>query len=354
MLINMDRKVFVKGSAVAKRLARLGEDGTKVDSVTFSKTKHGIQDSLALSDNVHVYPTNSHSRLFYGLDVLACIRRLPRPDVISAQDAFETGLVAYVASLLLHVPFVVEVHTDFLSPAYARHSLLNRIRIAIAAFVLSRAVGSYAVSESVKRSVEARFALKRPMEVLPIFVDLARYRSIQRAKEKGLLLWIGRFEKEKEPCAALDALAYANADGKHLKLVMLGAGSLEAELKAHVTLLGISDLVSFPGWEDTAPYLARAELLLVTSKYEGFGMAMVEALAAGVPVLSTDVGVAREAGAVIAGKDYARSLCELLDAPLGPVSLQLPLYCDEEEYLSAVRAFYISVASRSPRASLGA
>jgi glycosyltransferase involved in cell wall biosynthesis len=79
---------------------------------------------------------------------------------------------------------------------------------------------------------------------------------------------------------------------------------------------------------------------LVTSAYEGYGMVIVEALSAGVPVLSTDVGIAREAGAVIAQGNYADALISWLAGPRVRGVLKVGSYKDEREYVTRIRAHY--------------
>jgi len=220
---------------------------------------------------------------------------------------------------------------------------LNRLRVCIVKFVLAHADGGYAVSKRVAEAINRRYRLTMPMAVLPIFVDLSRFRAVVRTPQKNSLLWIGRFETEKNPMLALEALAAVRRARIDARLTMLGAGSLESVLKKHVAQLGIAEHVAFPGWKDTAPYLAHADVLLVTSKYEGYGMALVEALAAGVPVLSTDVGIAREAGANIARGDYASALSGWLTEPRAPGILKLRPYESEEEYFLAVRDHYEAI-----------
>lgn len=348
MLIGTDRTLFTVGSTVRERIARFG--GTQVDvldSIVFSTRRHGIKASQELAHGVHVHPTNSYSRFLYIWDAFCIARRLLRPDIVSAQDPFETGLAAFLIARYWHVPFAVEAHTDFLSPSFARHSLLNRVRVIIARFVLPRAAGGYAVSARVAGEINRRYRLAVPMAVFPIFVDFARFRSIVRAPKKNDLLWVGRFETEKNPILALEALAVARRAKIDARLTMLGTGSLAPVLAQRAQALGISGQVAFPGWEDPALYLAQADLLLVTSEYEGYGMALVEALAAGVPVLSTDVGVAREAGATIAEGDYAEALHNWLTGPRLSGELKLRLYESEKEYFVAVRDHYQAVVEQS-------
>jgi glycosyltransferase involved in cell wall biosynthesis len=71
---------------------------------------------------------------------------------------------------------------------------------------------------------------------------------------------------------------------------------MERELRSSVGELP----VEFPGWRDPLPYLQGADVVLSTSRSESWGASIVEALAAGVPVVAPDVGIAREAGAIVA------------------------------------------------------
>ena len=82
--------------------------------------------------------------------------------------------------------------------------------------------------------------------------------------------------------------AYAKTERK-LPLVLVGKGKLEAEIKALAFQLKISDCVRFLGFQANPYSLIRsAALMVLTSKFEGFGYVIVEAQALGVPVISTD------------------------------------------------------------------
>ena len=87
-----------------------------------------------------------------------------------------------------------------------------------------------------------------------------------------------------------------------------------AELKKELHEQAEGLPVDFPGWQDPLPYLAEADVVLCTSRQESWGASIVESLASGVPVVAPDVGVAREAGAIIATPDtYAERVVEVLE-----------------------------------------
>jgi glycosyltransferase involved in cell wall biosynthesis len=304
---------------------------------------------------VHAYPTNSRSRLSYGWDALRIARTLKKPDIVSAQDPFETGLAALFISRFYNVPLAVEVHTDFLAPSFAKHSLLNWVRVQIAGYVIKHANGGYAVSEKIRTAIISRYfgsaekSFVKNFSVLPIYTDISRFSAVthtHHSKFKTALLWVGRLEKEKNPMLALEAFIAMRQKGFDVGLTYVGDGTLRAKLESRVQEEHMSEWVEFAGMvSDVLPYYTQADLLLVTSEYEGYGMVIVEALAAHVPVLSTDVGIAREAGAIIAEGDYASALSDWLAGPRNSGTLRLPTYANEEEYLTKVAKLYASITS---------
>ena len=83
--------------------------------------------------------------------------------------------------------------------------------------------------------------------------------------------------------------AFAELKEPQARLMLIGNGPLETELKAFSRSLGIADRVIFPGFEpDPTPFYKTADLFVLSSDYEGFGNVIIEALACGTPVVSTD------------------------------------------------------------------
>jgi glycosyltransferase involved in cell wall biosynthesis len=348
LLIGTDRTVFSEGSAARERLARLSAETGPLDVLIFSTRKHGIRGPQKIAPGVHAHPTNSLSRLLYGWDALRITRHLSKPDVVSGQDPFETGLAALRIARRFRSKLAIEMHTDPFAPPFRRHSVLNRMRLLIVGFVLRRADGGYAVNRRVRDEAVRRYDLHRPFEVLPIYIDIPAYASLPRRPHPRFgtdLLWVGRMEKEKNPLLALKAFCAAYQTHRDIGLTFVGGGRQYDAVRAEAARLGISDRVEFVGQvADVAPYYAQADLLLVTSAYEGYGMVVIEALAAGVPVLSTDVGIAREAGAMIVDGDYVRSLDVWLSGPRAPGMLRLETYASREEYTKHLCRFYMQIA----------
>jgi glycosyltransferase involved in cell wall biosynthesis len=265
------------------------------------------------------------------------IRAVRAADVISAQDPFETGLLAFFFALVFDKRLHMQVHTDFFASGFLSAGMRHRLRRFVAPFILRRADRIRVVSESIKESIEKRIAPKAPTTVLPIFVDTTRLQNMRRTKHpqfKIALLAVSRLEKEKNIGLAIAALQFARGAGHDAGLTIVGSGSEEGRLKAQARSLGLERFVLFAGEGDPAPHYASADALLVPSFYEGYGMVIIEALSAGIPVIATDVGIAREAGAIVSStKDFSKTLIRWIESGPRQATLVSYPYSSFEEYV---------------------
>lgn len=238
-------------------------------------------------------------------------------DIVTAQDPFWRGHFAAHLAWFLAAKLNLQVHTDL--------SALPWLKRRWAIFNLRKTDSVRVVSEKIKKQVES-FGIKVPIHVLPVYIDVSRFKNLARQlHDKKTILWIGRFEAEKDPTYAVHVLKQVREAGTDVKLVMLGAGSMEKELHQLAKNLP----VEFPGWQDPAQYLQTADVVLCTSKHESYGASIIEALAAGVPVVAPDVGVAREARAIVVPREeLARAVTDILRSGAWG-TLQLPMLSKE-------------------------
>jgi glycosyltransferase involved in cell wall biosynthesis len=98
----------------------------------------------------------------------------------------------------------------------------------------------------------------------------------------------GRLVEQKDFATLITAFA-AVARERDVRLVLLGEGPLRLSLQELAQSLGVADRIDMPGFRaNPLPYLREATLVVLSSRYEGFGMVLAEALACGTPVVSTD------------------------------------------------------------------
>lgn len=147
-----------------------------------------------------------------------------------------------------------------------------------------------------------------------------------------LILGVGRLSPQKDFATLIRAFAHLRAH-RPAHLLLLGEGRQRPELEALVHRLQLSDAVALPGFcANPFAWMARAQVLALSSIYEGFGNVLVEALACGCPVVSTDcpsgpaeILAAGRFGRLVAVGDapaLATALAQSLDHPPAPESLR--------------------------------
>jgi glycogen(starch) synthase len=135
-----------------------------------------------------------------------------------------------------------------------------------------------------------------PSDLVPV-PDLAALRARYAAPDEKLVLLVGRLVYEKGFHLALDALPGLIRRVGKVRFLIAGSGTAEAELKEQASRLGLMEHGTFIGWcgDDVLHSLYRiADLCLVPSIYEPFGLVALEAMASGCPCIVADTGGLRE------------------------------------------------------------
>lgn len=290
LMLSTDRSAFLPESAFARRLKAYGEYAD-IEVIVFSR--RGFSP-VKYGQNISVYPTNSSASFFYGIDALRLAKELRSGDLslVTAQDPFETGLVGLFLARRFKCPLEVQVHTDFLSPLYAQHSFLNRLRLWLAPKVLKKASGIRVVRPALKENIVASYGVsENKISVLPVFFSVP---DIQKKKSSSTsILVVARLEKEKGVDLAISGFSELIRRGKDAMLFIAGEGKEKKNLSNFAESLDLGHRVSFLGKvSDMDSVYGGADILLSTSLYEGYGLSIMEAAASGIPVVSTRAGVA--------------------------------------------------------------
>jgi len=132
---------------------------------------------------------------------------------------------------------------------------------------------------------------------LQLPVNLPAFRSVFCRPEERLLLYVGRLDREKGVEVLIRGFAALRPREARLRLVIVGEGQVRGQLQELVGGLGLAEVVTFLGYV-APPALGAvfqcAEMVVVPSLYEPFGMVALEAMAAGRPVIVSDAGGLRE------------------------------------------------------------
>ncbi|RJQ36823.1 glycosyltransferase [Candidatus Parcubacteria bacterium] len=296
LVIGTDRELFRPDSAARQRIAGYASLFDTLDIVVM--TPPGFSET-AIAANARIFPTNSRQPAFRPFDAARIARALLKKtaiDCVSAQDPAESGLAGWLTVRRTRVPLHVQLHADFFAPAFRRQSIKDRLRFWIARYVIRRAARFRVVSERIKRSLVARGISEGRIRVLPIFVDRSAIAAAAPAFDlhakfpqyDWIVLFAARLVREKNIPLALEAFTVLCKEFPRSGMVVVGDGP-ERE-----RLLGV-ERVEFLGWQDDLlPYYKGTDCFLLTSNHEGYNRGVIEAAAAGLPVIMTDVGIAGE------------------------------------------------------------
>jgi glycosyltransferase involved in cell wall biosynthesis len=214
-----------------------------------------------------------------GLRLPLLLRRL-RPRLAHFQHALPPALAC---------PGIVTIH----DLSFERHpELMNRRDRFVFRTVVPRSVRRaarvLAVSEWTKRDLVERYGIpEQKIVVTPNGVDPV-YAPGSGSDEGEYVLFVGTLQPRKDPLAAIEALALANVD---LPLMLVGpdkgSGAEARHLASKLGLNGRVELTGHVGKERLAELYRAAACLVFPSRYEGFGLPVLEAMASGTPVVAT-------------------------------------------------------------------
>jgi glycosyltransferase involved in cell wall biosynthesis len=271
------------------------------------------------------------SRVRCGLDVsprlagaVARAVRRERPSLLHTHMV-HGDVYGSLAARLMRLPFVSSRHNDdryLLGPF--RHIDRLLMRGVARLIAISDAVASFLIRAGLPESRVT--TIHYGLDELPVVPSELMPRDAGITDEHTLVLAIGRLIEQKDHATLVRAFARVHAEHREARLAILGWGPLEAQTRALADELGIAAVVMVPGRVEPLDWLLRADVFAHSSAWEGFGLVLLEAMLAGLPVVATRVSavpeiVTEETGILVpAGDD--RAFADALSRVLGDEALR--------------------------------
>lgn len=245
--------------------------------------------------------------LFMALGALPTLRRLCREqgvDLLDAHFAYPDGYAARLLARWLGRPFAVTLRGT--EPRLGR----TRIRGALIRRALSGAARVFAVSDSLRQWAAGQGVAPERLEVVGNGVDTERFQPVDRQSARTalgipadapVLITVGGLTERKGFHRVIECLPALRARWPDLRYLVVGGPSAEGDwrprLEAQVCELGLEEAVHFLGVvppDELKGPLSAADAFVLASRNEGWANVLLEAMACGLPVVTTDVGGNRE------------------------------------------------------------
>jgi glycosyltransferase involved in cell wall biosynthesis len=222
-----------------------------------------------------------------GLIELVVLMRRTAPDIVHANSS-KAGVLGRLAAAVAGVPIrIFTVHGWAFSASSGLVSQLYRWADRLMAPLTTLTI---CVAERERTSgLAARTCIAERTVVIPNAVDVG---AVPQARHDGgppLILAVGRLAEPKDALTLVRALAAV--PGRAFTALLVGDGPDRPSVEAEVRRLGLQDAVTLAGTRDDVPeLLARADVFALSSRSEGAPLSILEAMAAGLPVVSSRVG----------------------------------------------------------------
>ncbi len=220
-----------------------------------------------------------------------------RPDVVHAHT-YKAGVIASMAGRIAGVPALVFTpHGHIFSRGANIPGVPAGLKLELLRWITRVAQGCAdritALSEpDLEQQVALRLSPASKYLVVRNGIDAERFARPRRRLFDGdpVIGAVGRFSAEKGHRYLIQAMPSVRRALPRARLVLVGYGDLEGELRGRAAGLGLDGAVTFAGERDSADVLSAFDLFVQPSLYESQGLALLEAMAAGVPAIASDVG----------------------------------------------------------------
>ena len=248
---------------------------------------------------------------FFNANKLA-LKQLKKPDLIHVHVLTRCGVVALWQKIINGTPYTITEHWSRYLPGNDFGGFLRKM---MTKFVVKNASTVTTVTENLAKAMQNHGLKNKNYVVLPNVVDVNLFKPIEKNNSKVKIIHISCFEnKSKNISGLIDALSILESRDVEYQCVFIGEG-IDFEVMKEYAAAKLNPLnIRFTGLlqgQKLADEMASGDFLVLSSNYENMPVVILEALACGLPVVSTDVGGIKEivdesCGILVPAKDSER------------------------------------------------
>jgi glycosyltransferase involved in cell wall biosynthesis len=248
-----------------------------------------------------------------------------RPDIIYLHSS-KAGALGRLAAAGTGIPVCCNPHgwAFIMDGSRLKKSIYGCIERALAPLAAALIV----VSEAERQAALLRHISKRRLVLISSGIDVQRFSAAKRPEiltDRFVVGFSGRLSAAKDPLKVLDIINQLIDDIPEVTGLLVGDGELREEVEQRIVELGLQERIIITGWSETPEeYMARFDVGVLPSRWEAFGLAVCEYMAAGVPAVVSAAGGFRdiissgEDGFIVESGDtaeYCRTILKLYRSP---------------------------------------
>lgn len=214
------------------------------------------------------------------------IKKFGKPDIIHVHCGLYAGSVAVEIKNRHNIPYIITEHSS-----QVLNCKMDRYHKELLKTSYDNADYLIAVGEKLKKSMENY--TKTSIKVIPNIVNTNKFNALNLKKDKFSFVSVANLKKSKNVDLTIKAFAKRFKGNKHFDFHIAGEGEERNTLKALCEELDINNQVIFHGRverEDMPKLLQNSSCFVLPSEFETFGVAYIEALACGIPIITTKCG----------------------------------------------------------------
>lgn len=205
-------------------------------------------------------------------------------DLVHSHLAYPAGILGTIVSNRRNIPSVLTEHTSIVK--YYR-SFIHKLCVK---YALKKSYEVICVSRALRE--EVLNVIRRHVVVIPNVIDTSQFHLVREKHDKINIGFLGSLNNRNK---GLDLLlqAISSIDKINIRVYIGGKGNLEDEFIRQAEQLNLADICTFYGGilpEKRQEFYSKLDMFILPSRYETFGIVIVEAMACGIPVISTKCG----------------------------------------------------------------
>lgn len=228
-------------------------------------------------DRITIY---SITRTIGKLMLMIYLSFIKKPDAIIGCYIFPHAVYAFICGKIFKIPIIAYIDD---CPRFWRlkRMLIPMLKCCDVVLVTGTKNREYVIKQGIN---------EHKIHILPDSIDVGKFKPISLPKRYDII-FVGRLAPAKRIDTLLKAVVKVKEIKKGIKVGIVGDGPLRSSLEDLANRLGITENVEFLGFKDnTEFYYNSSRIFMLTSYYEGLPMAMIEAMACGIPCVVSNVG----------------------------------------------------------------